>query len=107
MYQAGTLSGNPLAMTAGIKTLELLKQGGTYERLDAITKRLSAGILAAADDPWACRSAAARSVPCSASTFGNGPVHNFEQAKAADTARFGKLHRAMLQRRRLPGPQRL
>ncbi|MEB3105047.1 MAG: glutamate-1-semialdehyde 2,1-aminomutase, partial [Cyanobacteriota bacterium] len=48
MYQAGTLSGNPLAMTAGIKTLQLLKQPGTYERLEAITKRLSDGIQEAA-----------------------------------------------------------
>jgi glutamate-1-semialdehyde 2,1-aminomutase len=38
MYQAGTLSGNPLAMTAGIKTLELLQRPGTYEQLDKITK---------------------------------------------------------------------
>jgi len=38
MYQAGTLSGNPLAMTAGIKTLELLQKPGTYEYLDHITK---------------------------------------------------------------------
>jgi glutamate-1-semialdehyde 2,1-aminomutase len=45
MYQAGTLSGNPLAMTAGIKTLELLKQPGSYERLEAITKRLVDGIM--------------------------------------------------------------
>jgi glutamate-1-semialdehyde 2,1-aminomutase len=97
MYQAGTLSGNPLAMTAGIKTLELLKQPGTYERLDAITKRLSGGILAAAE---------AVGLPICGSSisamFGfflcEGPVHNFEEAKAADTVRFGKLHRAMLER---------
>ncbi|MDP8935174.1 MAG: glutamate-1-semialdehyde 2,1-aminomutase, partial [Cyanobacteriota bacterium] len=41
MYQAGTLSGNPFAMTAGIKTLELLQKPGTYEQLDKITKKLS------------------------------------------------------------------
>ncbi|HEY9656516.1 MAG TPA: glutamate-1-semialdehyde 2,1-aminomutase, partial [Crinalium sp.] len=45
MYQAGTLSGNPLAMTAGIKTLELLRQPGTYEQLDRVTKRLATGLL--------------------------------------------------------------
>ena len=45
MYQAGTLSGNPLAMTAGIKTLELLQKPGTYEQLDRITKKLSHGLL--------------------------------------------------------------
>ena len=97
MYQAGTLSGNPLAMTAGIKTLELLQQPGTYERLEAITKRLSDGILEAAS---------AAGLPISGGSisamFGfflcEGPVHNFEQAKKADAARFGKLHRAMLER---------
>ncbi|MCP9888146.1 glutamate-1-semialdehyde 2,1-aminomutase [Cyanobium sp. ATX 6A2] len=97
MYQAGTLSGNPLAMTAGIKTLELLQRPGTYERLEAITKRLVAGIL---------ETARGAGLPiCGGSIsamFGfflcEGPVHNFEEAKAADAARFGKLHRAMLER---------
>ena len=97
MYQAGTLSGNPLAMTAGIHTLRLLQQPGTYERLEAITSRLADGILAAAREA---------SLPiCGGSIsamFGffltEGPVRNFEEAKAADTVRFGKLHRAMLER---------
>jgi glutamate-1-semialdehyde 2,1-aminomutase len=97
MYQAGTLSGNPLAMTAGIKTLELLKQPGTYERLDAITKRLIGGILEAG------RAAGLPITGGSISAmFGfflcDGPVHNFEAAKTADAARFGRLHRAMLER---------
>ena len=97
MYQAGTLSGNPLAMTAGIKTLQLLKQPGTYERLEAITQRLSAGVLEAA------RSAGVPACGGSVSAmFGfflcPGPVRNFEEAKATDTSRFAKLHRAMLER---------
>ena len=97
VYQAGTLSGNPLAMTAGIKTLELLKQPGTYERLEAITKRLIDGILEGA------RSAGLPITGGSISAmFGfflcKGPVRNFEEAKAADTVRFGKLHRTMLER---------
>merc|ERR1711972_293370 len=45
MYQAGTLSGNPLAMTAGIKTLERLKKGDVYVHLDRITGKLINGIL--------------------------------------------------------------
>jgi glutamate-1-semialdehyde 2,1-aminomutase len=97
MYQAGTLSGNPLAMTAGIRTLELLKKPGTYERLETITRRLSEGIGAAARDaglPYCGSSISAM--------FGfflcEGPVRNFEQAKATDSARFGRLHRAMLER---------
>jgi glutamate-1-semialdehyde 2,1-aminomutase len=97
MYQAGTLSGNPLAMTAGIKTLQLLKQPGSYERLEAITKRLSGGILEAAK---------AVGLPITGGSisamFGfflcDGPVRNFGEAKAADTERFGRLHRAMLER---------
>lgn len=47
MYQAGTLSGNPLAMTAGIKTLEILDRPGTYEHLDEVTGKLINGILEA------------------------------------------------------------
>jgi len=97
MYQAGTLSGNPLAMTAGIKTLQLLSQPGTYERLELITKRLSDGIQAAARD--------AGLPVCGGSIsamFGfflcEGPVRNFEEAKATDSALFGRLHRAMLER---------
>ena len=54
MYQAGTLSGNPVAMAAGIKTLQLLQRPGTYEELDARAGRLAEGILkafAAAETP--------------------------------------------------------
>jgi len=97
MYQAGTLSGNPLAMTAGIKTLELLKQPGTYDKLTATTQKLASGIQEAAQ---------AAGLPITAGSvsamFGfflcNGPVRNFEEAKATDAERFGKLHRAMLER---------
>ena len=97
MYQAGTLSGNPLAMTAGIKTLELLKQPGTYDKLTATTQKLVAGIKEAAQ---------AAGLPITAGSvsamFGfflcEGPVRNFEEAKATDAERFGKLHRAMLER---------
>jgi glutamate-1-semialdehyde 2,1-aminomutase len=97
MYQAGTLSGNPLAMTAGIKTLELLKQPGTYERLETITQRLSSGLQEAARQagiPFCGGSISAM--------FGfflcPGPVRNFEEAKGTDAARFARLHRAMLER---------
>ena len=48
--QAGTLSGNPLAMTAGLKTLEILDRPGTYEHLEKITGRLIEGILQAGRD---------------------------------------------------------
>jgi glutamate-1-semialdehyde 2,1-aminomutase len=97
MYQAGTLSGNPLAMTAGIKTLELLKQPGTYEKLTATTQKLVAGIKDAAQSAGMPITAASVSA-----MFGfflcEGPVRNFEEAKSTDSERFGKLHRAMLER---------
>ena len=97
MYQAGTLSGNPLAMTAGIKTLELLRQEGTYEKLGAITKKLIEGIIKAAKDAG---------IPITGSSisamFGfyltEGPIRNFEEAKSTNSELFGKLHRAMLER---------
>ena len=50
LLQAGTLSGNPLAMTAGLKTLEILDRPGTYEHLEKITGRLIEGILQAGRD---------------------------------------------------------
>ena len=97
MYQAGTLSGNPLAMTAGIKTLELLKQEGSYERLESITQRLINGILKAAQDNGISINGSSISA-----MFGfylcEGPVRNFEEAKATNSELFGKLHRAMLKR---------
>ena len=97
MYQAGTLSGNPLAMTAGIKTLELLKQPGTYEKLTATTQKLVAGIKDAAQSAGMPITTASVSA-----MFGfflcEGPVRNFEEAKSTDSERFGKLHRAMLER---------
>ena len=97
MYQAGTLSGNPLAMTAGIKTLELLRQPGTYEKLAATTETLINGIKAAASEAGLPITGGSVSA-----MFGfflcDGPVRNFEEAKATDSERFGKLHRAMLER---------
>ncbi len=97
MYQAGTLSGNPLAMTAGIKTLELLKQEGSYERLEALSQRLINGI---------CESGKQNGLSITGSCIGGmfgfylceGPVRNFQEAKRTDSERFGRLHRAMLEK---------
>jgi glutamate-1-semialdehyde 2,1-aminomutase len=97
VYQAGTLSGNPLAMTAGIKTLELLQKPGTYEYLDRITKKLGDGLLQIAKETG-------HAVCCGqiSAMFGlfftSGPVHNYEDAKKSDTAKFGRFHRGMLER---------
>ena len=97
MYQAGTLSGNPLAMTAGIKTLELLQRPGTYEYLDKVTKSLTEGLLKVARD--AGHSVSGGHISAMFGMFFTGsPVHNYEEAKKADVAKFGRFHRGMLER---------
>jgi glutamate-1-semialdehyde 2,1-aminomutase len=97
MYQAGTLSGNPLAMTAGIKTLELLKRPGSYEQLDRITKKLATGMLQVAQETGhaACGGQISGMFGF---FFAEGPVHNYEDAKKSDLAKFGRFHRGMLER---------
>jgi glutamate-1-semialdehyde 2,1-aminomutase len=97
MYQAGTLSGNPLAMTAGIKTLELLRAPGTYEYLDKITKQLADGLLQIAQQTGHAACGGQISAMFGL-FFTSGPVHNYEDAKKSDTAKFGRFHRAMLER---------
>lgn len=97
VYQAGTLSGNPLAMTAGIKTLELLQKPGTYEYLDSMTQKLASGLLQIAKETGhaACGGQISGMFGL---FFTNGPVHNYEDAKKSDTAKFGRFHRGMLER---------
>jgi len=97
MYQAGTLSGNPLAMTAGIKTLELLRTPGTYEYLDKITKKLADGLVEIAHQTGhaACGGQISGMFGL---FFTAGPVHNYEDAKKSDTGKFGRFHRGMLER---------
>merc|ERR1719231_1406759 len=97
MYQAGTLSGNPLAMTAGIETLKVLKQPGTYEQLDKMTDKLINGILDAAKE--------AGHEVCGGHISGmfgffftEGPVKCFADATASDTEKFARWHRGMLER---------
>jgi glutamate-1-semialdehyde 2,1-aminomutase len=96
MYQAGTLSGNPLAMTAGIKTLELLQKPGAYEYLDKITTRLAHGLVQIAKETG--HAACGGNI---SGMFGlffcEGPVHNFEDAKKSDVTKFGRFHRGMLE----------
>jgi glutamate-1-semialdehyde 2,1-aminomutase len=96
MYQAGTLSGNPLAMTAGMKTLELLQKPGTYDYLEQITKRLSSGLLqiAASTGHAACGGNISGMFGL---FFTAGPVHNYEEAKKSDLAKFARFHRGMLE----------
>jgi glutamate-1-semialdehyde 2,1-aminomutase len=96
MYQAGTLSGNPLAMTAGIKTLELLRQPGTYEYLDRVTKRLADGLLQVARETGHVASGGQIS-GMFGFFFAEGPVHNYEDAKKSDLGKFSRFHRGMLE----------
>ncbi|MDP5018284.1 glutamate-1-semialdehyde-2,1-aminomutase [Anabaena sp. UHCC 0187] len=96
VYQAGTLSGNPLAMTAGIKTLELLSKPGTYDYLEKITKQLADGLLKICSDTG--HAACGGNISGMFGLFFTaGPVHNYEDAKKADTAKFGRFHRGMLE----------
>jgi glutamate-1-semialdehyde 2,1-aminomutase len=97
MYQAGTLSGNPLAMTAGIKTLELLQKSGTYEQLDRITKKLTEGLLNVAKETGheVCGSQISGMFGM---FFTAGPVHNYDDAKKSNLNKFARFHRGMLER---------
>jgi len=95
MYQAGTLSGNPLAMTAGIVTLSILQEPGIFDQLVARTKRLCAGIGQAA------QSAGVPVTQTQVGTmfctyFAEGPVTNWSTASNSDTEKFGRFFHAML-----------
>ncbi|KAK4268087.1 hypothetical protein QN277_024791 [Acacia crassicarpa] len=96
MYQAGTLSGNPLAMTAGIQTLKRIKEPGTYEYLDKITGELIQGIIEAGK-----RAGHAICGGHIRGMFGffftEGPVYNFDDAKKSDTAKFARFYWGMLE----------
>ncbi|WP_421655492.1 aminotransferase class III-fold pyridoxal phosphate-dependent enzyme [Leptothermofonsia sp. ETS-13] len=96
MYQAGTLSGNPLAMTAGIKTLEILRQRGSYEYLETMTKQLADGLLRIARETGhaACGGNISGMFGL---FFTEGPVHNYEDAKKSDLQKFSRFHRGMLE----------
>ncbi len=97
MYQAGTLSGNPLAMTAGIKTLEILQRPGQYEYLEARSAQLADGLLKAAHD--AGHAATGNRVGAMFTLFfADGPIRSFQDAKRSDLSKFARFHRGMLER---------
>jgi glutamate-1-semialdehyde 2,1-aminomutase len=97
VYQAGTLSGNPLAMSAGIATLDLLAVPGFYEALDARAKRLGDGILAAVRDTRA-PATAVRIGSLLTLFFSTSAVNDYAGAKKCDTKQFASFFRAMLAR---------
>jgi len=97
IYQAGTLSGNPLAMAAGLAQLRILRDEDPYPALERRTARLVEGLLA---------NAAELGVPACAGSLGSmwgmffapGPVRSFDDAKRADVAVFNRFFHAMLER---------
>jgi glutamate-1-semialdehyde 2,1-aminomutase len=99
VYQAGTLSGNPLAMSGGIATLEILKEPGTYETLEELGDRLENGLI---------KAAAKRKVPIAINRVGSmvgvffvniagQQVQNYADACACDTKRFAAFFNQMLE----------
>ena len=97
VYQAGTLSGNPLAMAAGATILDLLSRPGTYEALEAKSARLEDGLRRAAHDAGATVTIN-RVGSMITVFFCAGPVSDYATAKASDTKRFGRFFHAMLER---------
>ena len=97
VYQAGTLSGNPLAMAAGLATLELLRDPGAYPALERISAGLADAL--AAEGVTVNRVGAMLTAFCHA-----GPVTCFAEAVASDTDRYGRLHAHMLERGILLAP---
>jgi glutamate-1-semialdehyde 2,1-aminomutase len=97
VYQAGTLSGNPIAVAAALATLEHL-DAGAYEQLGATTDALADGLRAAAAGAGA--DVAVQSVPGLVTTFfsGGSPVTCYEEAKACDLDAYGAFCRALLER---------
>ncbi len=96
MYQAGTLSGNPVAMAAGIATLEELRKPGTYDRIADTTTRLVRGlkdVFAKASTPATINSV------CGMATvfFTSGPVTNMAEASAADGQAFAAFFHRMIE----------
>ena len=91
VYQAGTLSGNPLAMAAGCAALDALRDGAAYAHLERLGARLAAGLAAAAEEAGvAC--AVNRAGSMLTPFLGVESVHDFDSARRADTAHFARLH---------------
>jgi glutamate-1-semialdehyde 2,1-aminomutase len=97
MYQAGTLSGNPLAVTAGITTLKELKKPGTYEYLDSLALRFTDGV-AQVFRQLEVPSCINRVKSMFTGFFTAGPVNLLCQVERADTVQYAKYFHALLER---------
>ena len=93
VYQAGTLSGNPLAMTAGIETLRVLSEPGVWGLLERAGARLEAGLASLGDGIQFARAGSMFGL-----FFSDVPVTSWDTARGADTKRFASFHAAMLER---------
>ena len=97
MYQAGTLSGNPLAMTAGLVTLQELRKPGVFAEIVAQTERLCRGIGQAAEEAGVpVHQTQVGTMFCT--YFTDKPVTDYASARLSDTAAFGRFFGAMLEK---------
>jgi glutamate-1-semialdehyde 2,1-aminomutase len=97
IYQAGTLSGNPVAMAAGLATLELIQAPGFHDALEQRTHALCDGLEAAAREAGVTFHTT-RAPGMFGLYFREGPVETFEDAKASDSEKFKRFFHAMLER---------
>jgi glutamate-1-semialdehyde 2,1-aminomutase len=97
VYQAGTLSGNPVGMAAGLATLERCAAAGFYERLTQQSARLAAGLQCAAADTGRTVSATSLGGMFGVA-FASKPLRNFADAQAMDHAAYARFFHAMLRR---------
>ncbi|MFY2762714.1 glutamate-1-semialdehyde 2,1-aminomutase [Arenimonas sp. MALMAid1274] len=97
IYQAGTLSGNPVAMAAGLATLELIQAPGFHDRLEARTHELCDGLEQAAREAGVAVTTT-RSCAMFGLYFNTEPVETYAQAIASDSAAFGRFFHGMLRR---------
>jgi glutamate-1-semialdehyde 2,1-aminomutase len=95
VYQAGTLSGNPLAMTAGLVTLRRLRDPAVYDRLDGAARRLCDGLTAAAREAGV-ETQANRVGSMFTTFFAGRPVFDFASASESSRARYAAFFHAML-----------
>lgn len=96
IYQAGTLSGNPLSMTAGLVTLRRLRDKSVYDRLEAASRKLCTGLADAAGEVGV-KTVTNRVGSMWTSFFNDGPVVDWNSASKADRERYGKFFHAMLE----------
>jgi glutamate-1-semialdehyde 2,1-aminomutase len=98
IYQAGTLSGNPIAMSAGLATLNILSQPGFFERLENMTQRLTAGLAERAQAHGIALETTAVGGMFGLFFTANGPIRYFEEVMGCDVARFKRFFHGMLAR---------